>query len=83
VGSSGWCARCDRSYSEFTTETGLPLFATLLFALGAIPSLYLAWTQGPVAGVLAAVFLVFVAFIGKRSYLRTMFLRNVQKASEP
>lgn len=83
VGSSGWCARCDRSYSDFATKTGLPLFATLLFALGALPSLYLAWTQGPLAGLLAAVFLVFVAFIGKRSYLRTMFLRTVEKSSAP
>ena len=28
-------------------------------------------------------FLVFVAIIGKRSYLRTMFLRSVVKSSEP
>ncbi|HWA75333.1 MAG TPA: HDOD domain-containing protein [Polyangiaceae bacterium] len=83
VGSSGWCARCDRSYSQFTAKTGLPLLATLLFVVGALPSLYLAWTQGPLAGLLGAVFLVFVAIIGKRSYLRTMFLRSVVKSSEP
>jgi hypothetical protein len=82
VGAAGWCAGCARAYSEFVQKTGLPVLATLLFAVGALPSLYLAWTRGLFAGLFAAVFLIFVAFIGKRSYLRTMFLRSVAKSRE-
>lgn len=82
LGPAGWCAGCARNYAGFVQKTGLPALAALLFAVGALPSLYLAWTRGLFAGLFAAVFLVFVVFIGKRSYLRTMFLRSIAKSRE-
>jgi len=87
VGPAGWCDVCAKDYSTFESSVKFPL-DPLRGAIGATAIVLLTATlgwfnaaetgllRGLLSGVFISAFLVFAVIVGKRSYLRTRFLRE-------